>query len=133
MCWLSNYLPIMPEGAKNRAGFKRAVRVPKQEGGTNVIQREGDKCTVIPVGRIDTNSAAQFAEEMDQALPGTRELVLDCSQLEYISSSGLKVVLKGIKAMYEQGEMRIINVSDAIYEVLKITGFLGVCDVETRA
>ena len=96
-----------------------------------MIVRDGDKTTVTPI--IDTNAAARFAEEMDEALPGTREMTLDCSRLEYISSSGLKVVMQAVKAMYGQGKMRIINVPDDIYEVFSITGFLAVCEVDRKA
>ena len=70
---------------------------------------------------------------LEQALAGTREMTLDCSRLEYISSSGLKVVMQAVKTMYSQGEIRIINVTDDIYEVLSLTGFVAVCDVERQA
>ncbi len=98
-----------------------------------MIQRTGEKCTVIPVGRIDANSAPQFADELNQALPGTQDMVLDFSQIEYISSSGLKVLLQAIKTMYAQGEFRIINVSDSVYDTLSLTGFPGICDIERQA
>ncbi len=121
---------MMGPDAGGTAPVRRALR---GRGGMSMIVRDGDKTTVTPVGRIDTLAASQFAEEMDQALAGTREMTLDCSRLEYISSSGLKVVMQAVKTMYSQGEMRIINVTDDIYEVLSLTGFLAVCDVERQA
>lgn len=95
------------------------------------IERDGGKTTVYTEGRIDTNSAPKFAAEMEQALPGTTELVLDCGALEYISSSGLRAIMLAVKTMQRQGEMRIVNVNEDIYNILETTGFTGVCEVET--
>lgn len=97
-----------------------------------MIQREGDRATVFAEGKIDTFKAAQFAEEIKTALPGTRELVLDCSGLIYISSSGLRAVMSAVKTMNRQGSMRIVNVNEEIYDILEVTGFIGVCDVEMK-
>lgn len=97
-----------------------------------MIQREGSKTIVTPTGRIDTNNAPLFADTMNEALAGTEELVLDFCHLDYISSSGLKVVLRTVKTMLAQGEMRIVNVSKDIYEVLEVTGFIGFCEVEMK-
>lgn len=96
-----------------------------------MFQREGDKVTIFPEGRIDANSAPQFAAEMESALPGARELVVDCSNLVYISSSGLRALMLGVKAMNRQGKMRIVNVSSGIFDIMETTGFTGICDVET--
>ncbi len=97
-----------------------------------MIQRDGYRTIITPVGRVDATNAPQFADALNEALPGTRQLVMDFSKLEYISSSGLKVVMQAVKTMYGQGEMRIINVNENVYEILKITGFTGVCDVELQ-
>ncbi len=97
-----------------------------------MIQREGDRTAIIPIGRIDANSSQRFADEINEALPGTRELVLDFSQLDYISSYGRKVVLQAIKTMAGRGEFRIIGGRPAIYEILEFAGFLGMCDVEKQ-
>ncbi|MBR4656221.1 MAG: STAS domain-containing protein [Oscillospiraceae bacterium] len=97
------------------------------------VQRDDNgKVTVFAEGRIDTNAAPQFAAEMEQALEGARDLVLDFSRLVYISSSGLRPVMLAIKAMGRQGTMRIIGVNDGIYDILETTGFVGVCDVERK-
>ncbi len=86
--------------------------------------------TVFPKGRIDANRAAQFAAEMEKALEGAAYLTLDFSALEYISSSGLRVVMLAVKAMARQGEMRIIGVNDTVYDILETTGFTGMTDVK---
>ena len=94
------------------------------------ILREGNRVTVRADGRIDTYNAPQFAADMEKAIEGAEDLTLDFADLEYISSSGLRAVLLAVKTMGRQGEMRIVNVREAIYEVMETTGFTGVCDVE---
>ena len=95
-----------------------------------MIQRDGDQVTVFAEGRIDTIHAPQFAEEIKQSLRGTHHLLIDCSRLSYISSSGLRAVMVAVRAMDRQGSICIINVNREIYDILETTGFTGMCDVE---
>ena len=57
-------------------------------------------------------------------------LVLDMNKLEYISSAGLRVILKAQKAMNAQGSMKLTGVNDSIMEVFDITGFLDILTIE---
>ena len=61
------------------------------------------------------------------------ELILDLNDPEYISSSGLRAVMLAVKTMARRGEMRIVNVSEDVYDILETTGFTGVCDVEMKS
>ena len=97
-----------------------------------MIQRDGTSLTIFAEGRIDTNAAPHFAAEMEKALPGVTDLTVDCAKLEYISSSGLRALMLAVKTMAAQGDMRIINMNEDIYDILEATGFTGVCDVETN-
>ena len=94
------------------------------------ILRDGSKTTMLVTGRIDTYRAQKFAEEMKAAVEGTEDLTLDFDGLEYISSSGLRVVMQAAKAMARQGTMRIIHARESVYGVMEVTGFTGICDVE---
>ena len=94
------------------------------------IQRDGNRTTLIAEGRIDTYTAPQFAAEIEKALPGTTDLTLDFSALQYISSSGLRAVMLAAKVMARQGEMRMVGVNEDVYEILETTGFVGMMDVE---
>ena len=82
-----------------------------------------------PTGRIDINNAAAFEQELTAALaehPGAA-LVLDAGELEYISSAGLRVLLRQRQA---GGELTLRNVSQAVYEILDVTGFNSMLKVE---
>ncbi len=97
------------------------------------MNRDGDKLTVFAEGRINTNSAPAFASEVEGGLEGVMDLTLDLDRLEYISSSGLRVLMMAIKEMGRRhGAVRITNVSENVYDILENTGFTGACDVEQK-
>ena len=56
--------------------------------------------------------------------------MLDCSALEYVSSAGLRVILKAQKLMNAQGEMKLTNVNETSMEVFDITGFADILTIE---
>ena len=91
---------------------------------------EGTMTTLKVAGRLDTTTAPEFEAALDQAVPGTEDLILDFDGLEYISSAGLRVVLKAQKLMNAQGSMKLINVNDSIMEVFDITGFIDILTIE---
>ena len=94
------------------------------------FENDNGKVTVYATGRIDANHAPQFAADMEKALKDAHDLVIDCRDLDYISSSGLRAVMLAVKTMAKQGEMRIVNVNKDIYSIFEMTGFTGVCEVE---
>lgn len=80
-------------------------------------------------GRLDTANAAAMDAEIGKQLEGceaTYEVVLDCRELEYISSTGLRIVLK-YKKLYPA--LRVENVSADIYSVFEMTGFTRIIPV----
>ena len=58
------------------------------------------------------------------------ELVFDFSEVEYISSAGLRVLLAAQKVMNRKGSMKLVGVSDEIQEVFEITGFSDILTIE---
>ena len=79
-------------------------------------------------GRIDSqNAAAVEAEIMRKLPPEGAPVVLDAEHLEYISSAGLRVLLRIRKT---HPDMRIINVGSEVYEILDMTGFTEMMTVE---
>lgn len=80
-------------------------------------------------GRIDSTNAAQMEQELlAQARNGEDStLVLDMQDLEYISSAGLRVILRFKK---EYPDLRIVNVNSEVYEILDMTGFTQIMPVE---
>ena len=90
----------------------------------------GEALTLIVSGRLDTQTAPELENELDSVLSGLKELTFDFSNLEYVSSAGLRVILKAQKAMNAQGSMKLTGVNDSIMEVFDITGFLDILTIE---
>ncbi len=74
-------------------------------------------------GKIDTTNAAEFEKEIMAAKPAE----LDASELEYISSAGLRVLLKLAKTV---GDVTVNNVSREVYEIFNVTGFTEILNVK---
>ena len=86
--------------------------------------------TLIVSGRLDTQTAPELENELDAVLSDAKELIFDMTNLEYVSSAGLRVILKAQKAMNTQGSMKLTGVNDSIMEVFDITGFLDILTIE---
>lgn len=80
-------------------------------------------------GRLDTVTAPELEREVSD-LSGVTDLVFDMKNLEYISSAGLRVILKAQKIMNTQGSMKLKNVGESIMEVFEITGFSDILTIE---
>ena len=90
----------------------------------------GESLTLMVSGRLDTQTAPELENELDSVLAGLKELTFDFANLEYVSSAGLRVILKAQKAMNAQGSMKLTGVNDSIMEVFDITGFLDILTIE---
>ena len=90
----------------------------------------GEALILIVSGRLDTQTAPELEKELDSVLSGLKELTFDFANLEYVSSAGLRVILKAQKAMNAQGIMKLTGVNDSIMEVFDITGFLDILTIE---
>ncbi|MBO7145515.1 MAG: STAS domain-containing protein [Salinivirgaceae bacterium] len=81
-------------------------------------------------GRFDTMATKQATDDIEQQLKGcapVKSLVCDASKLEYISSSGLRVFLALAK---QYKDFRVIETSSDVYQVLEMTGFTKIMNVE---
>ncbi len=85
--------------------------------------------TIALTGRIDSNNAQDVEQDIIKQLDGKdpSEVILDAEGLEYISSAGLRVILR-LKKNWQ--DLRIINVNSEIYEILDMTGFTEMMTVE---
>ncbi|MBQ0072970.1 MAG: STAS domain-containing protein [Prevotella sp.] len=90
----------------------------------NISQNE-NTITGTLIGRLDTQAAQQFSADMEPLVDNAdKHIVLDCSQLEFISSSGLRLFLSLRKATIAKGgDITITGVSPEIKQVFTITGF----------
>lgn len=87
----------------------------------NIIKTiDGNKATLTIEGWLDTQTAPELGEALDQLGDGVSELEFDFSKLEYVSSAGLRQIVAAHKKM--AGNLVITGVSDEIQEVFDLTG-----------
>ena len=92
---------------------------------------EDGKLTVSIEGRIDTQTAPELEAELRNSLEGTKELVLDFTEVSYISSAGLRTIVTAQNWMDNaNGSMKITGVSKNILNIFKVTGFDSFLNIE---
>lgn len=82
---------------------------------------------VIPDGRLDTNTSPEVEKIIVEAIEsGEKKVLFDFSKTDYLSSAGLRVILKSAKLLKPKGgNVMLCNTNEQIYEVLEISGFLN--------
>ena len=77
------------------------------------------------IGRLDSNTSQEFEQKLFEAISdGTKSMVVDFKDLDYISSAGLRVILKATKAIKrEDGRIMLCSMQDYVKEVFEIAGF----------
>ena len=94
------------------------------------IKKNAEETIIEIVGRLDTTTAPALDKTINNDIEGTKNLVLDFKELEYISSAGLRVLLGAQKKMNKVGSMKLINVCEDVMEVLEMTGFADILTIE---
>lgn len=97
-----------------------------------IIDKKIEQATLVlaPAGRLDSTTAPELEAELMGSCDGINSLILDLKSLEYISSAGLRVVLKAQKLMKSKGKMKIIGANAVVMEVFEITGFSDFLTIE---
>ncbi|MBP5664767.1 MAG: STAS domain-containing protein [Clostridia bacterium] len=91
---------------------------------------ENGKAVITAEGKIDTVTAPELENEICGVIPGITGLVIDFAGVNYISSAGLRVLLRAQKKMAERGSMKLTNVSADVMQVFDVTGFSDFLTVE---
>jgi stage II sporulation protein AA (anti-sigma F factor antagonist) len=95
--------------------------------------RVGAVVVVAPSGRVDSTTAAAFDAHLAELhKAGDNRVVVDFSDVDYISSAGLRVMLALAKrTKTEQGQLVLCGLEDAVRQVFELAGFLPLFAVET--
>ena len=99
---------------------------------TITVQEIEGKLVAVLVGELDP-AAASAAELALQPLleSGGKDIIIDCTQLEYIASSGLRLFLSVLKRAREVGSHVVLrNVNDVVHDVMELTGFSTIFEFE---
>ena len=95
-----------------------------------LVENRGDIVILAPQNRVDTNTSPEVEKVIFENIgDGNGKMVVDFSQVDYVSSAGLRVLLKTAKQMKKGGgNLGLCNLNDQIKEVLELSGFLGIID-----
>ena len=98
----------------------------------NITKTQTDTTLELTLsGRLDTATAPDLEAELDDSLKDITLLILEIGSLEYISSAGLRVLLKAHKTMTQKGgAMKIRNANELVREVFEVTGFSDILTIE---
>lgn len=95
-----------------------------------IKESNGSALTIKLEGRLDTITAPKLEAELKSSISGVTTLTFDFSNLEYISSAGLRVLLSAQKVMKKQGSMVVRNVNSTVMEIFEVTGFSDFLTIE---
>ena len=98
---------------------------------TTITEKDG-KYIVALEGELDTAHAIEVEQAMQplHEVSG-KEIMLDCTKLEYIASSGLRILLGLLKsAKANENKVVLRNLNDEIKEVFKMTGFIDLFEIQ---
>ncbi len=100
----------------------------------DIIEARQDDVKIYRVrGRLDSNSSPELEKKIFEAIGnGSKDMVLDFEQLEYISSAGLRVILKATKDIKRaDGKIVLCAMQDYVKEVFEISGFDSLLPIVT--
>ena len=92
-----------------------------------VLKEENNDLVMYFEGRLDTASAPETEKAVAPLKESSgRDIILDCSKLDYISSAGLRILLSILKSAKPKGDhVYIRGISDSIRAVFAMTGFVN--------
>ena len=90
---------------------------------------DGGVLTLYPEGCVDSKTAPKFSQGAMEAMDAAPDasVVIDMAKLEYLSSAGLRVLMKIINR--SEDTVKVLNVPQAIAEIFEITGFEDLLDI----
>ena len=84
----------------------------------------GDVCIIEISGRMDSFSSKEIEERLNDVIERNKEILIDLSAVDYISSVGLRVLLSVLKKQKERdGSIKLASLQPFVRDIFKITGF----------
>lgn len=94
------------------------------------MKKDGAEYTFLLNGRLDTITSPELDAKINEVIGDAKKLILDLSELDYISSAGLRVLLGALQNMENKGEMVVRNLTEPVHEVFELTGFGRLFNIE---
>lgn len=94
-----------------------------------VVTENGTAITLALSGRLDTLSSPELSTAINSALEKSSQMVLDFTNLDYISSAGLRVLLTAQKQLSGNGSLTLAHVNSTVQDILDMTGFSDILTI----
>ncbi|MDP2423290.1 MAG: STAS domain-containing protein [Bacteroidales bacterium] len=93
--------------------------------------QKNDVTIIEIIGRLDTSNYNQLESKINELLEkGHIRLLVDCSQMDYVSSSGLRIFLVGLKKIISiKGKFALCGLQENIREIFEISGFNSIFSI----
>ncbi|MBR2209478.1 MAG: STAS domain-containing protein [Synergistaceae bacterium] len=80
--------------------------------------------------KLSAVTAEQLEKELEEKLAGVKDFTIDMAKLAYVSSAGLRVLLKAQRQISQNGTMKIINAVPEVMRIFETTGFNEILNIE---
>ena len=97
-----------------------------------ITEKKNDKCTVIGIdGRLDTTNYPVLEKKLMEMIDtGQVRLLVNLSKMDYVSSSGLRILLMALKRItIAKGKFAICSLQENIKEIFEISGFTNIFEI----
>lgn len=96
------------------------------------IQTKPEMTCVKLSGELDVVATTEQADELQQVLSiADKELLIDCSEMEYISSAGLRFFMQLKKeSVAKSGSIRIAHLNEDVAEIFRMSGFQNIFEID---
>ena len=92
--------------------------------------KNGSTCTLTVEGKIDTITAPELEEAVKSNLPICEKMIFDFTNVEYITSAGLRVLVYAQRELMKKSGVEITGVNDSIKNVFTVTGMYKVLKIK---
>ena len=82
--------------------------------------------------KLSAVTAEQLDKELEEKLIGVKDFTVDMEKLAYVSSAGLRVLLKAQKQISQNGTMKIINAVPEVMRIFETTGFNDIFEISAK-
>ena len=111
--------------------FSAQIKCVFEDSKMNIVKTiDGSHVSIALDGFLDTNTSAELKQAVEMEVTPDMDLTIDCAKVEYVSSAGLRVFLATHKKFAAAKGLVIKNVNDSVKEVLQLTGFDGILNIQ---
>jgi len=99
-----------------------------------LIEQKTEKCVIVSItGRLDTTNYSLLEKKLTDLIDNHEDKILvECSKMDYVSSSGLRILLMALKKItLAKGKFVLCNLQENIREIFEISGFTNIFEIYT--